>query len=335
MYDYNAQGMTSYRVSTGQAPALVYYYYDANGTLMRKAPQGQGAGTVYIGGVYEKDTYTGEVTKYYFAAGARIAMRKGGVLSYLVADHLGGTALVTDGSGGFVGRTRYYPYGTQRTTEGTLPTDKLYTGQQRETANGIYHYKARLYNADIGRMPQADTFVPEPENPAAWNRYAYVYNNPTGYNDPSGKYPGTGSNIGTARVILKGFLGDHLARVEVTAMWAWGPGWVGRGLNGRADVYALGYAAGWRISWIVGNVDSFDITHSWVNARFTSPVAGTVFVRLDMYTPYYGPYMYAVKHVTASRIKPVVEASGEYSYSYSYVPGGRVYAGFYLTMPIY
>jgi hypothetical protein len=47
-------------------------------------------------------------------------MRKGGALSYLVADHLGGTALVTDGSGAFVGRTRYYPYPTQRTDEGVL-----------------------------------------------------------------------------------------------------------------------------------------------------------------------------------------------------------------------
>jgi RHS repeat-associated protein len=156
-------------------------YYDANGTLMRKAPQGQGAGTVYIGGVYEKDTYTGEVTKYYFAAGARIAMRKGGALSYLVADHLGGTALVTDGSGAFVGRTRYYPYGTQRTTEGTLATDKLYTGQQQETTNGIYHYKARLYNADIGRMPQADPIIPERENPQAYNGYSFMYNAPTNW----------------------------------------------------------------------------------------------------------------------------------------------------------
>jgi RHS repeat-associated protein len=35
--------------------------------------------------------------------------------------------------------------------------DKLFTGQQRETTNGIYHYKARMYNTDVGRFPQADT----------------------------------------------------------------------------------------------------------------------------------------------------------------------------------
>jgi RHS repeat-associated protein len=185
-YGYNAEGMTSYRASTGETPFAVWYHYDANGTLFRKAPLGEGAGTVYIGGIYENNTYAGEVTKYYFAAGARIAMRKGGTLSFLTADHLGGTALVTDGSAAMVGRTRYYPYGQQRTSEGTLPTDKLYTGQQRETANGIYHYKARMYNADIGRMPQAGGVVPGGSEPAAYNEYNYVKNNPTNNSQPTG-----------------------------------------------------------------------------------------------------------------------------------------------------
>jgi RHS repeat-associated protein len=48
---------------------------------------------VYIGGVYEKALKTGEVTKYYYANGQRIATRKGpagqpGTLHYFVNDHL-------------------------------------------------------------------------------------------------------------------------------------------------------------------------------------------------------------------------------------------------------
>jgi hypothetical protein len=38
----------------------------------------------------------------------------------------------------------------------------------------------------MGRFIQADTIVPSPGNPQSWNRYAYVYNNPVGYSDPSG-----------------------------------------------------------------------------------------------------------------------------------------------------
>jgi RHS repeat-associated protein len=91
-------------------------------------------------------------------------MRKAGTPYFLTQDHLGGTALITDANVDMAARVRYYPYGTVRTQElgaglTALPTDKLFTGQQRETANGIYHYNARQYNTDIGRFPQADNLM--------------------------------------------------------------------------------------------------------------------------------------------------------------------------------
>jgi RHS repeat-associated protein len=108
-------------------------------------------------------------------------------------DHEGSTALVTDAAGSQVSYTRYYPYGRTRTQAGTPPTDKLYTGQQRETMGGVYHYKARMYNADTGRFPQADTVVPDAGDPQALNRYAYAYNNPAVYTDPTGHFTFDGS----------------------------------------------------------------------------------------------------------------------------------------------
>jgi len=48
------------------------------------------------------------------------------------------------------------------------------------------HYGARYYSPGLGRWISADTVVPEPGNPQALNRYAYVYNNPLRYTDPSG-----------------------------------------------------------------------------------------------------------------------------------------------------
>lgn len=38
----------------------------------------------------------------------------------------------------------------------------------------------------MGRFIQPDPLVPEPGNPQAYNRYAYVYNNPLKYTDPTG-----------------------------------------------------------------------------------------------------------------------------------------------------
>lgn len=41
-------------------------------------------------------------------------------------------------------------------------------------------------------MVSADTIVPDPGNPQAWNRYSYVNNNPINLTDPSGHAPSNG-----------------------------------------------------------------------------------------------------------------------------------------------
>jgi len=53
----------------------------------------------------------------------------------------------------------------------------------------LYDYRARFYDPALGRFLQPDPVVPEPGNPQALNRYAYVYNNPLRYTDPSGHVP--------------------------------------------------------------------------------------------------------------------------------------------------
>jgi RHS repeat-associated protein len=82
---------------------------------------------------------------------------------------------------------RYLPYGEERwTAGGAQPTDFTFTGQRVERGFGLMDYQARYYDPRLGRFVSADTVVPEPGNPQAWNRYAYVTNNPLRYNDPSG-----------------------------------------------------------------------------------------------------------------------------------------------------
>ncbi len=72
---------------------------------------------------------------------------------------------------------------------GTLPTDRLYTGQWWESGLGLYDYRARYHHPALGRFVQPDTLVPEPGNPQSLNRYAYVYNNPLRYIDDDGHLP--------------------------------------------------------------------------------------------------------------------------------------------------
>ncbi|MBN1995489.1 MAG: hypothetical protein JW953_22570, partial [Anaerolineae bacterium] len=47
---------------------------------------------------------------------------------------------------------------------------------------------ARFYDPHLGQFTQPDSLVPQPGNPIAWNRYAYVYNNPVNYTDSSGHF---------------------------------------------------------------------------------------------------------------------------------------------------
>ncbi|MBI4317103.1 MAG: RHS repeat-associated core domain-containing protein, partial [Chloroflexi bacterium] len=141
---------------------------------------------VYVGNLYEKNVTTGEVTKYYYAEGRRIAMRKGSTLNYLLADHLGSTVSVLDANGSNPPRNSiYYSFGGSRLSPSSPATDKLYTGQQSD-ATGLHYYGARWYDGTVARFVSPDTIVAHPRNPQSLNRYSYAYNNPIRYADPTG-----------------------------------------------------------------------------------------------------------------------------------------------------
>jgi RHS repeat-associated protein len=109
-------------------------------------------------------------------------------LFYLYTDRLASTSFLTDSSGEQVGDTiRYYPYGEYRTEPSTgAITDRGYTSHKHNDSLGLVFMNARFYLASTGRFLSADTIVPDPMNPQSYNRYPYVYNNPTRYTDPSG-----------------------------------------------------------------------------------------------------------------------------------------------------
>jgi RHS repeat-associated protein len=79
----------------------------------------------------------------------------------------------------------FFPFGDCRFSQGTLATDRLFTGQRLDDT-GLYYYGARYYDATIGRFISPDTVVSEPYNPQNLNRYSYCLNNPLKYTDPSG-----------------------------------------------------------------------------------------------------------------------------------------------------
>jgi len=185
------------------------FVYDGDGNrVLRIGPEGT---TVYIGDSYEKRGAV--VTKYYYAAGQRMAVRVGGTLYFLHGDHLGSATLTTDISGNRVGELRYTPYGVTRYEWGSIPTPRRYTGQPWEGV-GLYDYGARYYSPGLGRWISADTMVPDPPNPQSLNRYAYVYNQPLIYVDRKGHFPWLLPLVIAGGIVVGGIVG-----VAITPEW--------------------------------------------------------------------------------------------------------------------
>jgi len=91
---------------------------------------------------------------------------------------------------------RYRAFGATRFTPGTTPTSYRCTGQREEAALGLHFYNARWYDPALGRFAQPDSLIPEQSQGAqAWDRYAYVNNNPLKYTDPSGHWLETAWDI--------------------------------------------------------------------------------------------------------------------------------------------
>jgi RHS repeat-associated protein len=122
---------------------------------------------------------------YYPGGGLRVQTSSSNTLTYLLTDHLNSNTTTLDTDGDITAWLRYDAWGVSRSSSGTTPTDKRYTGQYRAEA-GLYFYNARFYDPQLGRFAQADTIIPEPGDPLAWDRYAYVNNNPINGTDPSG-----------------------------------------------------------------------------------------------------------------------------------------------------
>ena len=109
---------------------------------------------------------------------------------YYHYDGLGSVTDITDSSGNLVESYSYDIYGevTIRDTQGAiLDTSSIsnpyfFTGRRFDTETGLYYYRARYYDPNLGRFLTTD--------PIGYlggiNLYAYCHNDPVNFTDPSG-----------------------------------------------------------------------------------------------------------------------------------------------------
>ncbi|MDF3821281.1 RHS repeat-associated core domain-containing protein [Leptospira sp. 96542] len=125
-------------------------------------------------------------------------------------DHLGSITMITDGNGnvlaggerGGKSHITYKPYGEILRTDSYGPdiTKFKYTGQEEDKESGLYYYKARYYDAALGKFIGNDGLIAT-TNSNGMNRTMYVEGNPLKFVDPDGNF-GIGSTIAMLPLVL-------------------------------------------------------------------------------------------------------------------------------------
>ncbi len=180
-YTFNTENQLTNISSTGSD-----FAYDDTGERIKKTF----AGTItrFVGDLYETNGSTAK--EYVFVGGMRVASVTGNAVSFTHADHLGGTNVVTSSTGAVIDRADYKPFGEFKQHIAGSNEGYFFTDQYNDSESGLYYYGARYYNPMVGRFISPDWIVPGGTNTQAFNRYAYVLNNPLNFIDPSGNAPG-------------------------------------------------------------------------------------------------------------------------------------------------
>ncbi|KAF0105575.1 MAG: hypothetical protein FD147_2625 [Chloroflexi bacterium] len=184
--------------------------------------------------------YSGTGVRYY-----QNSQRENGTITWLISDHLGSTSVTANTSGGLLSSMRYTAFGETRTSNGTTSTDYRYTGQREESETGLYFYKTRFYDAALAHFIQSDSLVPQPGSSQAYDRYAYVNNNPINFNDPTGHCPlCVSALIGGAVGAVVGAVGYSVYAAVSGTEFNWGHFALATG-GGAAAGALIGTGVGW------------------------------------------------------------------------------------------
>jgi RHS repeat-associated protein len=182
--EWDAEGRVSTITTAAGATTLVY---DADGSrLIRRTPEST---TLYLDGQelnLNRASGTLTPTRYYSHAGKTVAVRTGGKLHWLLADHQGTSQLSVEADTMAVRQQRQTPFGGARGVPGDLPGERDFVGGTRDVTTGLIHIGAREYDPALGRFISVDPVMGN--EPQLMNAYAYSNNSPVTFSDPTGMY---------------------------------------------------------------------------------------------------------------------------------------------------
>jgi RHS repeat-associated protein len=111
-----------------------------------------------------------------------VAVTKGATTFFYHQDGLGSVTDLTDSAGATAKSYSYDAYGIILDSPGAVDQPYTYTGREFDQETGLYYYRARYYDAQIGKFTQRDPIGRVGGN----NYYEYALGDPTLHFDPFG-----------------------------------------------------------------------------------------------------------------------------------------------------
>ncbi len=173
------------------------YYKRVDGPSGNKTIYLNGVEKVYkADGSYDVRRYVpggALITQKYNSSNALLSTSK----ELMLKDHLGSTDVIADSNGVLKQAMSFDSWGQRRNTAtwaalassvgfDTSRTAQGYTGHEMVDDLDVVHMHGRIYDSRWGRMLQADPYIQDRSDSQAFNRFAYVNNNPLIHTDPSG-----------------------------------------------------------------------------------------------------------------------------------------------------
>lgn len=178
-------------------------------------------------------------------------MKNSSCVSCVIKDHLGSITTITDASGTIQQELSYDAWGNLRnpiTWSGSFTDtplfDRGFTGHEHLYGFGLINMNGRMYDPVMSSFLSVDSYVQDPENSQNFNRYAYCFNNPLKYTDPTGEVVVIDDIVAAAIVgaIINGVV--QTASGHVSNFGDWCLATVIGGASGAAGAWAGGAAIG-------------------------------------------------------------------------------------------
>jgi len=187
-YEYDAERRIS-QVDGGAAE----YLYSAEGDRIEKRVGDEATETIWVGNDPIAELKPdGSWVDYLYLDGRRVAAIGKSDATYYVADPLGMTRMELSATGDILAQSDMTPFGQLINRHSDADEVPFTGGEQYDTESGLYSYKYRSYNPQIGRWMSPDPSDEEfarVSNPQSLNLYSYVINDPLKYVDELGLCP--------------------------------------------------------------------------------------------------------------------------------------------------